>query len=161
MQRTALRHFVGNRDQLTSAAIVEITRRALVDLDTPLTLGELTAMLFNARRIEKFDVVDRAWTELLPEAMRAAETRAVIKACYDQLLLLISTTLQRTHPDAPQARIADTAYAIACMAEHNYTFQRLGYPRARCDGLRHAALTLAQQLGSSPVSSADQGHVGS
>ena len=41
------------------------------------------------------------------------------------------------------------------------SFPRLGYPRARCDDLRHAALTFAQQLGSSLVSSADQVRVGS
>ena len=34
VQRAALRHFVGNRDELTAAAIIEITLYEMVDLDT-------------------------------------------------------------------------------------------------------------------------------
>lgn len=80
-------------------------------------------MLFDPSRMATLDVKDRAWAELLPEAIRSPKNRAVTKENYDH-----------------------TAYAIACMAEHNYTFQRLGYARARCKGLRAAALALADQL---------------
>ena len=36
VQRAALRHFVGNREDLISAAIAKITRRALADIDANL-----------------------------------------------------------------------------------------------------------------------------
>lgn len=146
VQRAALRHFVGNRDELVRAAITEITRLALLDLQTPLPLDEVVTMLFNPARMRGFDVVARAWHELMPEAMRSAHTRAVIKKCYDQLLALIAHALREKYPKATQVDITDTAYAIACMAEHNYTFQRIGYPRTRCMGLKESALALAEGL---------------
>lgn len=147
VQRAALRHFVGNRDELTAAAIIEMTRYALVDLNTAMSLSELTAMLFNPERMQSLEVGELAWNELMPEAMRSSSMRAVIKQCYDQLLQLISNALRQQYPNAARGQIAETAYAIACMAEYNYTFQRLGYPRARCNALRKAAMTLAAQLG--------------
>lgn len=146
VKRTALRHFVGNRDELVRAAIIEITRLALLDLQTPLPLDEVVTMLFNPGRMQGFDKVTRAWHELMPEAMRSADTRAVIKKCYDQLLALIANALHEEYPKATRADITDTAYAIACMAEHNYAFQRVGYPRTRCKGLKESALTLAEGL---------------
>ena len=146
VQRAALRHFVGNRDQLIEAAIAEITRLALAGLEIRLNFTKLIAMLFDPGRMKSFDVADRAWSELMPEAMRSPHTRAVIKECYDELLALISHALRQRHPTAARSQIADTAYAIACMAEHNYLFQRLGYPQARCKGLKDAALALADRL---------------
>lgn len=146
IQRAALRHFVGNRDQLIEAAIVEITRLALAGLEVQLGLAEVIAMLFDPGRMKSIDAADRAWGELMPEAMRSPDTRAVIKECYDGLIALISHALRRQHPTATRAHITDTAYAIACMAEQNYPFQRLGYPQARCKGLKEAALALADRL---------------
>lgn len=146
VQRAALRHFVGNRDELVRAAITEITRLALLDLQTPLPFGEVITALFNPARMQSFDIPTRAWHELMPEAMRSADTRAVIKKCYDKLLAHITRGLREEYPKATPADITDTAYAIACMAEHNYTFQRIGYPRARCKGLQESALALAESL---------------
>jgi len=146
VQRAALRHFVGNRDDLVAAAITEITRLALAGLKVRRTFPEAIAMLFDPGRMKSFDVADRAWSELMPEAMRSPDTRAVIKECYDELIALISHALRQQHPTATRSHITDTAYAIACMAEHNYLFQRLGYPQARCKGLKEAALALAERL---------------
>lgn len=147
IQRPALRAFVGNRDELVRAAIAEITRVALADMNEERPLERVVTMLFNPNRMDNLSVEDRAWWELLAEAMRSPETRDAVKKCYDQLCRLIASALRQAYPHAPQSRIADTAYAIAIMAEYNYTFQRLGYPRARCLGLKNAALTLAAQLG--------------
>lgn len=146
VQRAALRHFVGNRDELVRTAIIEITRLALLDLATPRPFDDVIKLLFSPVRIRDFDVVTRAWQELMPEAMRSADTRAVIKECYDQLLAHIAHGLHEEYPKATPADITDTAYAIACMAEHNYTFQRIGYPRTRCKGLQESALALAESL---------------
>lgn len=146
VQRAALRHFVGNRDDLISGAIAKITRRALADIEARPSFAEVIGMLFDPNRMRTFDVSDRAWGELMPEAMRSPEARAVIKESYDKLIALISDSLRQQHPTASRSHIADTAYAIACMAEHNYTFQRLGYPQARCKGLKDAALALADRL---------------
>jgi TetR/AcrR family transcriptional regulator, transcriptional repressor of bet genes len=146
VQRAALRHFVGNREDLISAAIAKITRRALADIDVQFNVAQVIAMLFDPSRMKSADVYDRAWTELLPEAMRSPDTHAVVKESYDHLISLISNALRQGYPKASRSQIADTAYAIACMAEHNYTFQRLGYPQARVKGLKETAFALADRL---------------
>ena len=147
VQRAALRHFVGNRQDLISAAIAKITRRALADIDAQFTVAEVIAMLFDPRRMKSADIGERAWNELFPEAMRSPETRAALKESYDNLITLISNALRKGYPKASRSQIADTAYAIACMAEHNYTFQRVGYPQARVKGLKETAFALAERLG--------------
>jgi TetR/AcrR family transcriptional repressor of bet genes len=147
VQRAALRHFVGNREDLISAAIAKITRRALADIDAQFPLGVVIAMLFDPSRMKSADVLELAWNELLPEAMRSRNTRAIVKESYDHLISLISNALRQGYPKASRSQIADTAYAIACMAEHNYTFQRLGYPQARVKGLKETAFALADRLG--------------
>lgn len=146
MQRAALRHFVGNRDDLIHAAIVEITRIAVADMQVALPLADVLAMLFNPARMKTFDVIERAWNELMPQAMRTAQGCAVVKESYDHLLTVISTALRQQHPHASQKNITDTAYAIACLAEYNYVFQRIGYPLARSKGAQEAATALAAHL---------------
>lgn len=147
LHRSALRHFVGNREDLVNAAIEEVTRAALADMQVELSLNEVIAMLFDPVRMESLGPVDRAWYPLLSEALRSNEGPAVLKACYDQLMTIIGNALRDQYPNAKRAKVADTAYAIACLAEHNYVFQSIGYPRARIEGLRDAALALAAQLG--------------
>lgn len=146
VQRAALRHFVGNREDLVSAAIAKITRRALADTGTRLSFSEVVGMLFDPGRMENADVLDRAWGELLPEAMRSPATRTIVRESYDKLVSLIARTLRQQYPKASRSQIADTAYAIACMAEQNYIFQRVGYPKARCKGLKESALALSDRL---------------
>lgn len=146
VQRAALRHFVGNRDELIQAAITEMARRGTEDIEQQLTLTEMVALLMDPKRMKSLGAAERAWWELLPEAMRTPESRAVMKQGYVQLIANLTAALRREHPDASRTAIADTAYAIACMAEYNYILQRLEFPAARCKGLREAALTLAHQL---------------
>ncbi|MCB1292174.1 TetR family transcriptional regulator [Mycolicibacterium sp.] len=146
LHRSALRHFVGNREDLINAAIEEVTRAALADMQVELSLNDVIAMLFDPARMASLGELDRAWYVLMSEAMRSREGRAVLKACYDQLMTIIGDALRHRYPNAKRAKVADTAYAIACLAEYNYVFQSLGYPRARIRGLRDAALALAAQL---------------
>lgn len=146
LHRSALRHFVGNREDLIHAAIEEVTRVALADMQVELSLNDVIAMVFDPARMASLGEVDRAWYPLLSEALRSNEGRAVLKACYDQLMTVIGNALRDQYPNAKRAKVADTAYAIACLAEYNYVFQRLGYPRARIRGLRDVALALAAQL---------------
>ena len=148
VQRTALRHYVGNRAQLITAALAEIARLCMADVSKTQTFTELIMLLFSPERIENNPVADRAWGELMPEGMRSPETCEVVKQAYDHMIGSIGDALRQECPDASRAEIADAAYAITCMVEYNFTFQRIGYPRARCHGLKNAAFALAEQLGS-------------
>lgn len=146
VQRAAIRHFVGNREHLIMAAIEEITTSAVDDLGTPSTFTAFAAALFSPRRVENLTVADDAWNALIPEALRLPGGRELVKASYDRLIAVIADALRRDYPDAPAAGIRDTAYAIACLAEQHFTFQRLGFPRARSGAAMDAAVALAERL---------------
>ncbi|MGV0994309.1 MAG: TetR/AcrR family transcriptional regulator [Mycobacterium sp.] len=151
VQRAALRHFVGNREQLIDAAVIELCRR--YELTVRATVGEspsITALiniLFSDDWTRDNSAEDAAFEVLLAEAVRQPDTRGAIKTAYEMLLDEIASALRRGHPDAPIARIRDTAYVIACLVEQNTTFQQLGYPRARQAAARTAALLVVSDLG--------------
>lgn len=146
MKRTAVRHFVGNRSQLIAAAVEEIARRAVDDLGTPTAFTTLAVRLFSADRIESLTSVSDAWYALLPEALRSPEGRVVVKGSWDRLMTAISEALRCEYPAATEARIRDAAYVIACLAEQDFTFQQVGFPRARSVAAMKAALAVAEQL---------------
>ena len=146
VKRAALRHFVGNREDLIDAAITEITHRTTADLSETPTITGLINMLFSPRRITEKSVEADAWTALLGEALRSDNARAVVKGSYQRLLTVIADSLRHSHPRATDADIRGTAYAIACLAEQNWNFQLAGLPRARGADAKAAALRLAAQL---------------
>lgn len=151
LQRPALRHFVGNRDQLITAAVEELILRyadqARSDLGGSPDFPDLAATLFAADRAANQSTEDAAFFALLAEAERLPETRTAIKQTYDAMLSMLAAALRRSHPGAPDSDIRATAYAVACLVEQNAHFQRLGYPRTRGKSALSAALTLAERLG--------------
>lgn len=82
----------------------------------------------------------------MPEALRLPEGRAAVKQSWDRLMTAIADALRDQYPDAPEMRLRDVAYSIACLAEQDFSFQRVGYPRARSRAAMKAALVLADQL---------------
>lgn len=146
VKRAALRHFVGNREDLIDAAITEITRRAVEDLGEATAFTGLMNRLFSHQRIRQYSAESYAWNALLPEATRSVRSRRIVKQGWERLITAIADALRRDHPQATEADIRDTAYAIACLAEQNWIFQEVGLPRARSAAAKSAALTLAAQL---------------
>jgi len=147
VKRTAIRHFVGNRDELIAAAVEEITHRAIEDLGESTSFAKLAARLFSPERIEKLTTAADAWTVLLPEALRSPAGRDLVKKSWDRLMEVIADALRLEHPAATEVRIRDTAYSVACIAEKDFDFQLVGFPRARSKAAMSAALALASRLG--------------
>lgn len=147
VHRAAIRHFVGNRDQLVVAALDEITRRSVSGLGALPDAASLARALFASGRVTGLNAENEAWNALLPAALRLPEGRALVRQNYDRLIVEIAEVLRREYPDAAVTDVRDTAYAIACLAEHDFVFQHLGYPRARSKGAMSAALALADRLG--------------
>lgn len=144
VQRAALRHFVGNREELILAAVDELARRYEVSAaemgvgETP-AIDELITLLFSDELTRDQPVETAAFNALLAEAIRRPAARGAIIKGYDMLLDQMASALRREYPSAPTARIRDTAYVILCMVEQNTTFQQLGYPRSRQFAARSAA----------------------
>lgn len=146
LHRSALRYFVGNRDELIQAAIDQISNTYGAAFDSPMPPLETIKRLFDMSGEPSFEVADRAWAHLLPEAVRTPGGRAGVKMTYDHLMAVVGDALRRQYPNASRARVADAAYTIACLVECNFMFQRLGYPRARSKAVQAAALALFAQF---------------
>lgn len=151
VQQAAIRHFVGNRDDLIVAAIDELNRRYLagcyaVAAESP-DIETLVRMFFDPSVSHDPDAI--AFFHLVPESFHREATLAAVKEAYEIFLRVIADGLRRSYPDAGEARIRDTAYAIGCLMEMSGTLQRMGFPRARATGAATAALVLARELGKS------------
>lgn len=151
VQRTALRHFVGNREELIVAAVEELARRyqlssANLGVGEASTADELITLLFSDDLTRDQPVETAAFDALLAEAIRRPAARGAIIKGYDMLLGQLESALRRECPKASISRIRDTAYMVLCLVERNTTFQQLGYPRARQAGARDAALRLVDEL---------------
>lgn len=151
VQQAAIRHFVGNRDDLIVAAIDELNRRYLagcyaVAAESP-DIETLVRMFFDPSVSHDPDAI--AFFHLVPESFHREVTLAAVKEAYEIFLRVIADGLRRSYPDAGEARIRDTAYAIGCLMEMNGTLQRMGFPRARATGAATAALVLSRELGKS------------
>jgi AcrR family transcriptional regulator len=149
MKRPALRHFVGNRDELIAATVDELRRRyeATVRALAPErpTAEALIRALFSEQWVRGLATEDAVFSALLHEATRDGSGREDVRRAYDVLLDALEEALRRDHPAASVRELRDAAYAIACLVEHNTAMQRLGYPRARSAGALTAALRLARQ----------------
>lgn len=150
VQRAAVHHYVGNREDLIAAASEELSRRYEViagmgPSDAP-TTAELIAMMFGDVVTREHLVEHRTWQALRAEELRRPDGRVVVRRAYDRGFDMVESAVRRQCPDAPVARIRDLAYAIVCLSEQNTIFQQLGYPRARQVAARDAALCLVEDL---------------
>ncbi len=150
VSRAAVRHFVGNRDELVRQSIVLLAGRYETAMTE--TLGEaptVSALLDElcGPWAEDLDDDDRAFHALLVESLTTVEGTATMRAAYDRLVGLVEGTLRRDHAGASPAAIRDTAYALVCLVEQHVTMRRLGFPRVRGRAVRAAAQVLVDRLG--------------
>lgn len=150
VQRAAVHHYVGNREDLIAAASEELSRRYEViagmgPSDAP-TTAELIAMMFGDVVTRDHAAEHRTWQALRAEELRRPDGRVVVRRAYDRGFDMVESAVRRQCPEAPVARVRDLAYVIVCLSEQNTIFQQLGYPRARQVAARDAALCLVEDL---------------
>lgn len=151
VQRAAVHHYVGNREDLIAAASEEACRRYEVDVagmgvnDAP-TIAKLIPMMFGDVVTRDHLVKARAWQALLAEGLRRPDGRVVVRRAYDRGFDMVESAVLRQCPGAPAARVRDLAYVIVCLFDQNTIFQQLGYPRARQVAACDAALCLVDDL---------------
>jgi AcrR family transcriptional regulator len=148
--RANIRHFVGNRQDLVKASVGHLAARYEVAARTALgpapSVDALLAVLFGPTWVTDQADADLAFDALLVEASVIPDLAGAFRRVYEVLVEEIERALRVEYPRAPAGRRRDTAYAIACLAEHNVDLQRLGFPAARSAGARAAAATLAGSL---------------
>lgn len=150
LQRSVVRHFVGNRADLLRAAVgflverYRSTMRAAVG-DTPSTAA-LLDHLFSATWTADRTTEDGALDVLFQEASRDPAMRAQLRDAYVLLTDEVSAALVRDAPDVDAARVATAAYLIVCLAETNADLQRLGFPPERGVAARRHAHEVVERL---------------
>lgn len=151
IQATAIRHFIGNREQLVVAAVEEINRRYRQSDYSQVSkipdIATLIMMYFNPPA--QAGVNARAFAALEPEAERNPATRAQVRESYRIFVDLIAGVLRRSYPDASEDRVRAAAYSIECLSEMNARLQRLGFAEEYGTGAAQAALVIAEGLADS------------
>ncbi len=148
VQQTAIRHFVGNRDELIVAAVDEVNRYFQDSdyaqaTDTSDVAGLIRAIFSPAMHNNPYA---RAFAALEAEGTQHSKTRDAIRDTYEIFIDVIAAGLRRSYPGASEVRIRDAAYAITAMSRMSGDLQQLGFPRARATGAAKAAVALAEQL---------------
>ncbi len=150
MQRSVVRHYVGNRTDLVRAAVDVLTQR-YADLvraavgDAP-TVDRALDVLFSDSWISEMDNEDRALDVLLQEAVRDSVTRERIKAMYELLVGELARLIGGEQPSISTTAARHAAYLIVCLAEHNVTMQHLGFPATHSRAARRQAGRIVEQL---------------
>jgi AcrR family transcriptional regulator len=151
--RTALRHFVGNRDALLREAVVEFAeayRRDFEDrvrtLPADRRVDALLGFLFGTTFTRDHDAEDHAIEALFSVARHDEDARRALRALYEDFARTVTAELRRAFPKAPPARLRETAYALMCLAEANSTMEGLGLGARRSRDARRAAERLVRGL---------------
>lgn len=151
MQRSAVRHYIGNRQALIDAAISELAGRYIeairAALDGVSGIDDLIRVVFSERWPAEMADSDLAFDALVQEAAREKRTAESVRSAYDAFLAETRRALKVSYPDASARRIAETAYTIVCLAEHNIFMQRLGYRASLAAGAARQAREIAGRLG--------------
>lgn len=150
VQRSSVRHFVGNRNQLIAAAIVELSERYARSIREAAGgvggIDELIAMMFSPDWLADIDDTDRALRSLVEEAVRDEQLVDHVRRAVDALMAEIQAALRRDLPEVPAAQIRETAYSLVCLVEHNKFMQRLGYPTSLSKAAARSARALVGEL---------------
>lgn len=151
--RSALRHFVGNRDALLREAVVHFAdayRRdfeaRVIALPAEDRVGGMLGFLFGSGFTLDHESEDHAIEALFAVARHDADAREALRALYEEFVGIVGSELRRAFPKTSRARVRETAYAIVCLAEANATMRGLGLVAVRRDGER-AAQRLVDLLG--------------
>ncbi len=143
--RTAVSHFVGDRDALRVATIDELGRRydlAIRDAVGPDPTPEVIVdLLFSPAWTTQRSTDDRAFDVLQATASRHPDTRDAVRATHALLVDELATSIGRHSAIAPPRALA-IAYGIVCLAETNTVLLDLGFPERRSQD----AATLARAI---------------
>ncbi|MAE96629.1 MAG: hypothetical protein CL910_18430 [Deltaproteobacteria bacterium] len=154
VQRAAIRHFVGNRDELIAALVDHLTEKYRsayqAELRPRLVAGEgaeaALDYLFLGGFVSDLDREGRATEALRAAAASEEGTRKSLRKMYDAFEREIFGLLQAVHPHADPGRARGVAYAVMCLAEESAFMQALGFPGRRRRAARNAAALLVDSL---------------
>jgi AcrR family transcriptional regulator len=153
VQRAAIRHYVGNRDQLIRAGVEHIAaqyaRSLEIDLECASSDDRLVAVLdalFLGRFATGHFREDRAVDAMIAAAASDERVRERLREMYARFEEALTREIAAAHPDAAPERVVGIAYAILCLVEQNNAMRFLGLPPERTHAARSAAGDLVETL---------------
>jgi AcrR family transcriptional regulator len=155
VQRAAIRHFLGNREQLIRAGVEHIAARYAESLDAELRsaassdrLAAILDSLFLGRFATGHTQEDRAIDAMMAAAASDARVRRSLREMYAMFEERLAQEIAAASPDVALQRVVAIAYAIMCLAEQNSSMRFLGFPPDRALAARTAAGSLIEVLAS-------------
>lgn len=143
--RTAISHFVGDRDALRVATVEELGRRYELTIRSAVgpdpTPEGIVDLLFSSAWTTTRSRDDRAFDLLQATASRHRDTRDAVRGTYALLVEELADAIVR-HSTTPPRRAAAMAYSIVCLAESNTVLLDLGFPERH----NHDASTVARSI---------------
>jgi len=153
VQRAAIRHFVGNRDQLIRAGVEYLAAQYAHDLDAeiasargPDRLERILDSLFLGGFTIGHPQEDRAIDALMAAAASDDKVRESLREMYKMFESRLAQEITAVYPDTDPQRVFAAAYAIMCLTEQNNAMQSLGFPPDRARAARDAAEALVSNL---------------
>jgi AcrR family transcriptional regulator len=150
VQRTVIRHYVGNRSDVLRAVADELISRYTTSIraavGTAPSVRAIVSHLFSTAWSTARARDDRALDELFREAARDDDTRARLAGAYQLLIDEIAGSIVREREGVQRTAAVDAAYQIVALAESNATLQQLGFPAARASAARRAAFDIVDRL---------------
>lgn len=151
VQRAAIRHYVGNRNELVRAALDKLASHYVENFfDKTASIADDEAFdyfldtIFQGQR--EMTVEDAAFDALVAASVADESIRERLLKMYRVYEKWIKSEIARRYPKADQDQLEATAFSILCLAEQSTEFLWLGFPAKRSADVRRAVQTLLEAL---------------
>jgi AcrR family transcriptional regulator len=153
MQRSLIRHYIGNRDDLVSTAVNRIITaykaelaEAIENLPRSALVPALLDYLFCLEEESELTDYDMLINTLWATHERNPHTRALLLNLYQEFETLVTDSLTYAYPDAPEEQRRSVAYAVMCLANDTWSLVSLGFPPSKTAAARRMAEQLIASL---------------
>ena len=153
VKRSIIRHYIGNREELTEALLSRIMKEEAdmtEEAQTHLSAKDLRKSLLDFLFLSDYDVESKHIEILLKALWYSAEKderiRKLLHSFYQQGELEIRQSLEIIYPNAKQRQLDDTAFALLCLTEGLDNTLGLGFGKDKAKAIKRAAETLLKNL---------------
>jgi len=153
VQRAAIRHYIGNRDQLIRAGVEYIADRYAHTLETASEfaagtdrLSAILDALFLGGFSTGYSQEDRAIDAMMAAAASDESVRESLREMYAAFEKRLAQEIAAVHPDAGTEEIVRVTYVILCLVEQSSAMCFLGFSPDRAHAARAVAGSLIESL---------------
>ena len=151
MARRMIRHYLGNREEVITAAVVRIVDRFSKTIFAQLDHGDPKKRAktgLNYLFSKEFNQLpdSRLVAALLPVSLYDEQVRHAVKVIYDSYLFGILKEVEREYPNASKSRRDETAYSILCLAFGGGWMTNIGFKPSYLQKNKKIALQLIEEL---------------